>query len=170
MRSHNEVIQHKCELCDKIFNKTDLLHAHMKIAHGCELPYRCTVCTQTFSRLSNFNIHMKFHNDPYTCSQCNKVFMSSSGLRRHEMSHSRNEKPFTCSECKEEFTQVESLKEHMTGVHNVYTLPYNCTMCSKTCSPMGHFQTEAKIYNEPCNSTQDDKVFTNAYYLKIVGH
>ena len=58
--------QFNCNLCDKIFSRTDKLREHVQKEHGVEdtKALSCIHCQKTFSRRDKMNAHMK-----YSCKQ-----------------------------------------------------------------------------------------------------
>ncbi|EJD73308.1 hypothetical protein LOAG_19270, partial [Loa loa] len=63
--------QRICEICGKIFARSDGMIIHMR-THTGERPYICEICDKSFIQSSALVIHMRTHTGerPYICEIC----------------------------------------------------------------------------------------------------
>ncbi|XP_065340600.1 transcription factor Zelda-like [Cloeon dipterum] len=105
--------KHRCELCDKDFNRACYLTQHNKSFHDGEKPYKCTKCGKRFDTASILFEHSEKHkgDKPHKCHLCPKQFNHKTDLRRHECLHS-GEKPYTCNTCGKGFIRKDHMLKH----------------------------------------------------------
>ena len=79
---------HKCDVCDEIFSKKQVLRRHMRVhASG----FLCEVCGESFRRHSHLEKHLDVHvlshisEDKYNCPTCGLAFSGSYELKLHEV-------------------------------------------------------------------------------------
>ena len=159
--------EHKCDICDSIFQNAHLLKKHKSVHdnnHTCQRPvcgsenfepnninlhnmthtgkqtFRCDFCGKDFSRKYNLYIHQKTHGngDIYRCDKCNKHFATNTMLVKHKSLHD-NERLYLCTMCDSRFTSITKCRMHMETHQD--TRPYKCNKCGKS------FKTETTLYH-----------------------
>ena len=128
----NEVCQHKCSVCDKVFRLPWQLKAH-KLLHL--KPVKCTYdgCKRNFKNPSELTIHMRVHTGerPYLCDQCGYSAATRHQLTRHRRSHT-GERQYQCEYCSYRAINGTNLRRHMR-IHTG-TKPYKCPYCPYACN------------------------------------
>ncbi|CAH0381861.1 unnamed protein product [Bemisia tabaci] len=120
----NKVI-HRCDECDKIFNRSCYLTQHNKSFHsGVEKPYKCYRCGKRFVAESLHREHFSKHggDKPFKCDMCPKQFNHKTDLRRHMCLHS-GEKPFSCDVCGKGFIRKDHMLKHTETHRRKYKEP-----------------------------------------------
>jgi len=87
-----EVVKlYTCQVCAKPFYYLSKITKHMEEMHPDVFPYRCNLCDQIFSRSEILRIHKKNHVKTVkvpSCDVCSKSFRTNYNLKRHkEMFH-----------------------------------------------------------------------------------
>eukprot|EP00063_Salmo_salar_P037362 XP_014012197.1 PREDICTED: zinc finger protein 135-like isoform X1 [Salmo salar] len=122
-------IPSECSSCQKRYNSTCKLKAHVRLCHGGK-PYICPVCGKTFKYKRDLPRHMRTHTgeNPFVCGDCGKSFNRTDFLNRHKLTHT-GEKPFTCGDCGKSLIR----KEHLTMHKLTHTKekPFSCGDCGK---------------------------------------
>ena len=158
-----------CEVCNKVFKNTKLLHVHM-VKHK-EPSLSCDKCGKTFLRRQNQHDHvcvddageevrikwcslpigtgtndasarMKLKQDPdhLTCSLCDKTFTTKTNLKKHVLSHGA--KTEECPKCGKFFHHKYYLREHIKHTHSVGKKSI-CPHCGKLLK--NHFSLNAHM-------------------------
>lgn len=81
---------HVCQICDRVFSRSDMLSRHMRLHTG-QRPYECRTCGQVFSRSDHLQTHLRTHTGekPYRCSQCSYAAPRRDMVTRHMRVHAR---------------------------------------------------------------------------------
>ncbi|KAG5673550.1 hypothetical protein PVAND_003590 [Polypedilum vanderplanki] len=110
--------EYRCDICDKVFNKSCYLTQHNKTFHCGYKPFKCQRCGKRFSCDASHEEHVAKHggNKPFKCSQCPKAFNHKTDLRRHMCLHSGT-KPYTCLQCGKGFIRKDHMVKH-TETHS----------------------------------------------------
>ena len=108
-----ESTEHRCQACDKNFNKPADLDRHMDDKHT---ESECHMCNKKFSsrKLAADHIYMEGKLVPQVCdkSYCKKEFISSGALKEHmKNSHFGNQRS-VCAKCGE-ISESKNIKKHM---------------------------------------------------------
>jgi hypothetical protein len=104
----------RCDLCDKVFNKSCYLTQHNKTFHCGDKPFKCQRCGKRFPCEDSHEEHLAKHggDKPFKCEQCPKAFNHKTDLRRHMCLHSGS-KPFSCTQCGKGFIRKDHMVKHM---------------------------------------------------------
>ncbi|XP_053610813.1 zinc finger protein 436-like isoform X2 [Plodia interpunctella] len=133
---------HVCEICQRVFNRTNHLKDHMKI-HTDERPHQCSVCQRRFIQKINLKNHMMTHTGekPYVCQICRSSFIAKSDFKRHMNTHNE-ERNFECGLCHRKFTQLPYLKAHIST--HTSEKPYECHVCQRRFSQKPYLKNHLK--------------------------
>lgn len=105
---------HRCNDCDKVFNKACYLTQHNKTFHNGDKPHKCEKCGKRFEIVPLLEEHMGKHagEKPYKCEICPKQFNHKTDLRRHMCLHT-GYKPFACNFCGKGFIRKDHMIKHL---------------------------------------------------------
>jgi hypothetical protein len=106
--------EYRCDICDKLFNKSCYLTQHNKTFHCGDKPFKCQRCGKRFPCDASHEEHVAKHggDKPFKCEQCPKAFNHKTDLRRHMCLHSGS-KPFSCIQCGKGFIRKDHMVKHM---------------------------------------------------------
>ncbi|CRL05641.1 CLUMA_CG018162, isoform A [Clunio marinus] len=106
--------EYRCDICDKVFNKSCYLTQHNKTFHSGDRPFKCHRCGKRFPCGASHEEHVAKHGGekPFKCEVCPKQFNHKTDLRRHMCLHSGS-KPFSCIQCSKGFIRKDHMVKHM---------------------------------------------------------
>jgi len=120
---HNEEKMYHCYVCDKLFNHSGHLNAHMRVHTG-EKPYKCSLCNKSYTWSSGLWQHKRsVHGNECNKSENENVVVDS---RIDD-----EEKLYKCHMCQKAFIQSYSLTSHMTIHTGEQPYQYECLLCHK---------------------------------------
>ncbi|XP_060804764.1 zinc finger and SCAN domain-containing protein 12 isoform X2 [Amyelois transitella] len=133
---------HVCQICQRVFNRTNHLKDHMKI-HTDDRPYECSVCHRRFIQKINLKNHIMTHTGekPFECGICSSGFIAKSDFKRHMNTHNE-ERNFECDLCHRRFTQMPYLKAHLST--HTSEKPYECNICQRRFSQKPYLKNHLK--------------------------
>lgn len=123
---HNERIMYKCNVCARVFLRSQTLQYH-RIT--CKAKFSCDKCVDSFMTKEALQKHMAFHKtDVFPCIKCNKLFPTQQTLLSHEKRHSLRIN-YTCQICKESTSTrakfEKHIKDHLGESHFLYNVHNN---------------------------------------------
>ena len=133
--AEGKVINEKCKLCLRHFNRQWQLDRHYKLhdqRFQMDEKVTCPKCQGKFSKLE-FNTHFQAAHDPENGS-CTEWFQTipEDKLSRHlEIAHFYNLGNKLCPICGDKFNYPHQLKTHMEMVHKKEDTSVVCDYCSK---------------------------------------
>lgn len=136
---------HKCEFCNRSFDKKKQYHNHVK---GHE-KVTCPICNKTYAK-SAYHNHTAVHRraDQLFCQQCNKHFSTTSNYRRHlkyvhELDLDEVGTPipmYECGKCRRTFATEKKYAAHLAS-HEQYR---ECTICNRTYAKAAYYNHMAR--------------------------
>ena len=137
-------MQHKCEICEKVFKAQNKLKNHFSTVHDDRgKKITCNICTKTFHIQRILNIHIKTDHGgrklrkDYKCESCGKSLSTAQNLKKHiHILHEAGHKNHKCESCGNSFFQAGDLKRHILTVHEGHK-DYKCESCGKSFSHSG---------------------------------
>ena len=87
-QSVNVQDSHKCEICEKVFLKKNLLNSHIRKVHSYvqEKQHKCNICKKDFRRHDELKFHVRNSHEnrkDHKCHLCVKMFSQASSLKLH---------------------------------------------------------------------------------------
>lgn len=95
LNQHRGLIEgHKCQHCDKIFDKLSALKEHL-VVHLNTKEFVCETCGRAFKTKHLLKKHAHSHNDDrcFKCCECGQVLKSTGTLKNHMRQHT-GERPY----------------------------------------------------------------------------
>ena len=173
-KSEHEIVEdHKCLACGKGFSKSNILNAHIKLAHKKgEKDFKCSLCEKGFTQYGELKKHvervhekiLKAHN----CQQCQKNFTNAKSLRKHIKAVHEGIKDRYCNHCGKGFSRTANLKIHIKSVHEGVK-DYKCDHCDKSFSANANLINHVKVVHEGVKDYKCDhceKSFSKHGHLK----
>lgn len=111
---------HKCDICEKTFERLKYLKRHLR---GHTNIFHCSKCNKRFVRKETLQNHAcdtgnarpgPEEDAAYACEFCGVSFQKQKYLLRHMAAHTGE---FRCNSCNREFSRKESLLQHIKKFH-----------------------------------------------------
>ena len=126
--------QHQCEVCQRIYSRSDTLIAHVRAVHG-KTDVKCGYCDKQFTTQQALERHWPTHHRVkcFECPHCPNKFTRDDTLslhiqRVHESSADADSSCRQCKECGKVLGCVKSLRRHERTVHGDVA-PFQCDIC-----------------------------------------
>ncbi|XP_017493378.1 PREDICTED: zinc finger protein 436-like [Rhagoletis zephyria] len=84
-RRRKKAKNHKCQQCDKSFDRPFSLKQHQLVHTGIRA-YKCTTCPKSFGRKDHLKLHQLIHTGikAHKCTVCTKSFVQKGDLKKHQ--------------------------------------------------------------------------------------
>ena len=133
--AEGKVIDEKCKLCLRHFNRQWQLDRHYKLHEQrfqMDEKVSCPSCQAKFSKLE-LNAHFQTAHEPDNgcCTECFLVIPAEKLCRHLEIAHFYNMGNKLCPLCGEKFNYPHQLKTHMEMVHEKEDTSVVCDYCGK---------------------------------------
>ena len=82
----NEMRDHKCDKCDKMFKKFQHLKKHIKTVHEGVKEHKCSTCGKMFKQIGHLRTHIRNVHEgikDQECKLCGKMFKMRGHLKAH---------------------------------------------------------------------------------------
>ncbi|XP_055692281.1 zinc finger protein 184-like [Lutzomyia longipalpis] len=128
-----------CELCGKIFTRTDYLRYHLKIIHGDHKEAPCPHCPKTLKNEIQLRSHIERQHKPekqiHKCNTCSATFSIKTAYMRHLMTHIKE--PVNCYYCRSVLKNRARLRRHIVAKHkglpwDIKDGPISCPKCQES--------------------------------------
>ena len=147
---------HKCEFCDKIFNKQHYLRRHINNFHAEKnRVHKCQVCSKNFYHPEKLVSHVKsthqLTNTRVKCDTCGKSCSSKKVLQKHiNTIHNTLRVHNICDICEKSYPSFHNLKDHVQRMHKSNgDQKYKCEFCAdKTFKTKLGFKQHISIIHE----------------------
>ncbi|XP_019869816.2 PR domain zinc finger protein 15 [Aethina tumida] len=136
LKKSEPTVSYICEVCTKTFTMLRSFNVHMK-THG-DPEFKCETCDKMFWRKDILKNHMRLHTGvlEFVCDMCDKKFKTKTLLYCHQTRVHKVAR-FGCDECNATFKQKSLLSKHCEEKHNklkelTTTLDYiyECPLCN----------------------------------------
>lgn len=100
-REQNTECAFKCAVCNAAFVSQKKLYIHRGENQKCKVEHKCEVCGKIFNKKASLKRHEGAHSDetPHECKECGKKFKFPQNLLRHDKIVHKGLKPFKCDIC-----------------------------------------------------------------------
>jgi uncharacterized Zn-finger protein len=123
-RTHNNIRDHACDVCEKRFFTPKELKVHILKQHSPgyvdNSAYFCEICGKQYASTKSLRTHMKYHQEPeYRCAfeGCQKGFITKLLLMNHEKTHF-GQRDHMCHLCEKSFFSANHLRRHISVSHD----------------------------------------------------
>ncbi|XP_026760113.1 zinc finger protein 93-like [Galleria mellonella] len=170
-KTSQEDKQYKCDICNKMFCRKDLLIKHFRM-HS-EKYFECDVCKKKFNRSDNLRSHKRTHEprdktkvNTCLCLYCGRSFNNSSNLIVHMRRHT-GEKPYKCDFCDKGFPRSSDLQCHRRS--HTGEKPCVCGVCGKGFSRSNKLSRHMRVHTgvKPYKCTYCEKAFSQSNDLTL---
>ena len=119
LESTHESVPVTCPICNKILSSEFQLELHNKRAHENVKNHKCDVCEKSFKTNKDLKSHDKnVHSlETYKCDSCEKTFNTNFKIKKHVKEVHEGIKKFQCELCPRKIRDFVKLKMHVMTVH-----------------------------------------------------
>ena len=163
MKRGNMSTQSECNVCNTSYDKTSLLHMHIRNVHTGR-SWKCEICLKAYKTKGDLTKLMVKHDLNWQgtdCDICSKRVLSilSHKRRVHE------KKMFSCEICTKQVTDRGKLKERK--MMHVFTDPseYQCQLCTKTFSSNEKLNVHKRCHSKPEDKRTNCQICNKVYPL-----
>ena len=126
---------HKCDQCQKSYNKKHHLASHQKAVHYKIKDHICNLCGRAFAFKDKMKRHISVVHEKlkkYKCDHCILTFARKINLEDHNaVSHNRSDKKYKCSFCDTNAPTSNILYNHIKKAHKINKKKVDCPSCGK---------------------------------------
>lgn len=147
-KNGSKVYSHRCQKCDKVFSKNHTLVKHMKIKHGKSQKFNCKFCNYFSYYKVNLERHtFNRHNSEkrVQCQICKKKYKSPYSLYSHRRYFCGDGSFLSCDHCSYTTKAKGNLIRHMSTIHELTRLLYECQNCNKAYSSKASFSNHLRL-------------------------
>ena len=124
---------HRCQECQKYFERNDHLQNHINLDHKKLTPYKCHKCQRVTRGKIDLRNHISAVHDKikqFKCHICPGEFGLDSTLQYHINAIHEKKLPFKCHKCQRTFGRKSLLQSHINFVHEKLVV-HQCQECNK---------------------------------------
>ena len=152
--SDDEVKKHKCDICDKEFDKYEL-DIHFATSHNNKETKNEYMCDKAFNqpekhKTDNGSVYEGPEN--HKCELCDKAFSQLWHLKIHINRVHEGLKNHKCDLCDKAFGQSSNLKPHVNSVHEG-NKNHKCDLCDKSFSQKSDLKKHIRRIHEKPEGT-----------------
>ena len=149
-----KIKRYSCHICLKTFGTNQAMNLHIRYIHENMKDHKCNICNGSFHKECDLKKHMGTVHGKiklvYGCSECNQMFGQKQSLRMHIENFHKNIK-VKCDFCDLSFTN-DGLNPHIKRVHEKIK-DKKCHLCDTVAYSDGrslirHLQTVHKYVLE----------------------
>ena len=174
---------HKCEQCNKTFDRNNMVKRHIETVHKGKLKRPCEKCGKIFSDkyalTKHINdVHEKYKN--YKCRHCKKSFAQAVNLKHHIKIVHEKKWNYKCKICGNGYERQKRLIEHTckgeknaddeNGFCKILNVGehkhYKCMLCTKSYSDKVDLKTHYKRVHKLNKCEHCGKSFSQPGSLK----
>lgn len=163
-KAHKQTSKYACEYCKKAFTTYEGLEEH--VVNQCQnRQYECQYCGRRFSRPHEKVKHERIHTGekPHVCQICGKSFRISYCLTLHLRTHSGT-RPYKCNYCGKRFKSHSVYNHHMLTHSNVRR--YKCPYCPKAFKTSVQLAGHKNSHTKPFTCNECNRPFASLYAVR----
>lgn len=147
----------RCEICDKVFDKSRSLKHHTRMTHKVTHRYKCFQCGGKFASNKSKKEHMTaVHGAQFSkipCLACDRTFNEKAALRIHTQRDHLMERRFKCPDCERSFYTNAFLRNHSL-VHSGVRA-FKCDLCGRDFARKKTLLTHMRTHKDALKKGED---------------
>ena len=165
------LLEIKCEICEKTFTRKVGLKYHIKSIHqGIKMQIKkrinkklpCEICGKTFTQNTGLKGHMKSIHQGIKdekCEICGKTFALKCSLYKHQKFFHERIRKYICDICGLTFAENKDLKKHVAFIHEKQKpqKPFTCDECGKKFRSNSELNNHKKYKHEGIEDQKCDQ-------------